>query len=234
VSTPAPPTQVIVKTPGPQGPAGPPGPKGDPGDAVIGPAGPQGDKGDVGSPGPVGPPGLTGAQGPAGPSGAQGAVGPQGPTGAAGASYDAWRQPINMWSLPNATVQGTWAVAMVNGVLLNTQGYNSSGAQNDGFIWKVPLAAGTWTFVFQPLTEPAAAIITWDISYDSGATWTTLGTFDGYTAAAKAAAGIRSFAGIVVPRTGVAWLRARVLSRNASNTTGWYMELSAAEFVRTA
>jgi hypothetical protein len=86
VSTPAPPTQVVIKSPGPQGPAGPAGPKGDPGDAVIGPAGPQGDKGDVGYPGPVGPPGLTGATGPAGPTGAAGAVGPQGPPGPTGAT----------------------------------------------------------------------------------------------------------------------------------------------------
>jgi hypothetical protein len=233
-------TELVIEAPGPQGLAGPPGPKGDPGDVgEVGPQGVIGPNGDTGPPGPVGPPGAQGATGVAGPAGVPGAVGPQGPAGPVGPAgppaADEWRRPINMWSSPNAVVQGTWSVIYLATAVTTTEAFNVAGAQNDGFIWKVPLSAGTWRLDIQAVRAANGGIVTWDISFDGGNTYTALGTIDLYNAT-QAATGLIGFTGITVPAYGVAWLRARVTSRNVSNTAspGFFMLLSAAELVRTA
>lgn len=149
------------------------------------------------------------------------------------------RVVIDMDSQPNAMTQGTWTVAYYANAIKTTQGYNSSSAQNDEARWDPMLSKGTWRIDVNGIRDPGGAILTWDISYDGGTTFVgtngtsgTLGTHDSYNAS-KSAEGY-SYTGITVPTSGRAILRARVLTRNASNTTGWFMLLSSVTFVRTA
>jgi hypothetical protein len=109
--------------------------------------------------------------------------------------------------------------------------YSQTAAQNDGFGWYVPLAKGTWQLAAYLWATTAVGIITFDISYDGGATWTTLGTFDAFRGVSQQLNA--NFQNIVVPKTGRAILRARVLSKNASST-GYEQNYVAFMWARTS
>jgi hypothetical protein len=128
---------------------------------------------------------------------------------------DIWRSAIDVWAAPNFIVQGTYLASYYANALLTTQFYNNSNAQGDGFVWVSNLSPGTWRLDYIPIKDPGGGVMTFDISYDNGTTYTTLGTYDCY-AAAKSAQSTQSFTGITVPTYCAARLRVRVLSRNAS------------------
>jgi hypothetical protein len=110
--------------------------------------------------------------------------------------------------------------------------YSQTNAQNDGFGWYVPLSKGNWmlsTFLYGDAT---GGIVTFDISFDNGSSWTAIGTVDTYRLASQQI--ITPFENITVPKTGRAILRGQVLSRNASNTTGWQQEYTAFTWTRTS
>jgi hypothetical protein len=118
---------------------------------------------------------------------------------------------------PNAPLKYNSATAGFTAGLVTLTGrvmYSATGLQNDGFGWYVPLAKGTWNLAAFMWADSTSGIVTLDISYDGGATFTTIGTADLYFATAKQV--FPTFQGIVVPKTGRAILRGRVLTRNAS------------------
>lgn len=115
---------------------------------------------------------------------------------------------------------------------LGSQEYNSTNAQNDGGAWYVDLVKGTYRMDLLYTKLSSGAVHTWDISFDNGSTWTTIGTADSYAAATAGA--ILSVAGINVPSSGRALIRVRGLTRNASNTTGWFTVVNSLKLKRTA
>jgi hypothetical protein len=93
------------------------------------------------------------------------------------------------------------------------------------------LSKGTWRLDVTGIKNTTNAILTFDASFDNGTSWTSIGTRDSYNA--SQAIDSYNFTGIAVPTSGKALLRVRVLTRNASST-GWYMQLSTMDLVRTA
>ena len=143
-----------------------------------------------------------------------------------------WRASASFISPPSLTTQGNFQTAFDQIAFYGTVVYNGSNAQNDGAVWSAPqLSPGTWRLDVAGKQGPDGAIVTVDYSTDGGATWTALGTMDQYAASAQVATW--TFTGIAVGTTRVL-VRFRNLSRNASNTTGWYMRLSAMEWTRTS
>jgi hypothetical protein len=143
-----------------------------------------------------------------------------------------WRAAIKFVNQPNAMGQGTWSAQYQASAMETALGFNGSNAQNDDARWFLNLSKGTWRFDLNGYKGVDRAITTWDVSFDGGASYTSIGTVDEY--AASGSIQQSSFTGIVVPGTGRAIVRARVLARNASNTTGWIMAWSQGEFIRTA
>lgn len=141
------------------------------------------------------------------------------------------RADFPMHAGPTRVVQGIYQYGYDAGAYATVVGYNLSTALNDEFQWDAILEAGTYRL--DVVTRPGAdrAITTFDISFDGGNTWTPIGNRDMYTAAT----GIQgiAFPGIVVPRPGLVILRARATGRNAANTTGYIMGLSAMTLTRT-
>jgi hypothetical protein len=129
---------------------------------------------------------------------------------------------------PNAPLKYNGATAGftsgVAGALTGRVMFSATGLQNDGFGWYVPLAKGTWNLAANLWQDSTSGIVTLDISYDGGATFTTIGTVDLYFATARQ--GLATFQGIVVPKTCRAILRSRVLTRNAS-ASGWQQGYTA-------
>lgn len=145
---------------------------------------------------------------------------------------DPWRVSVDVPSGPNSYVGSGFSIAVVAGAINATQLYNSGGLINDSFTYIVGLTPGTWKMTWCGLVGNNAAIATVDISYDGGATWTVLGTFDQY-AAATAAMAIQSYNGIVVNKRVNALVRFSALAKNATSTQ-YFMLLSEIGFVRTA
>jgi hypothetical protein len=145
------------------------------------------------------------------------------------AGTEKWRHWWSFGFQPSQIVQGSWQGTYLGNAVATTLGYNASNAQNDEARWWVDLSKGTWRLDLNGYKGTDRAITTWDISYDNGASWTTLGTVDQNAAATIS---VSSFTNIVVPNSGRAILRARALTR--TSTTGWIMGWSVGEFIRTA
>lgn len=144
-----------------------------------------------------------------------------------------WRQTVFGYFPPNLSVSGTWGSNAVSAQVFDFIGMNQSNAQNNEFRWNVPLSIGTWQMYVLSDQDPQRAIATWEISYNNGSTWNSIGTHDGYVAAGSAAANISYSYTITVPSGGVQIIRLRNPTRNAS-ATGWYMSMTMMDFVRTA
>jgi hypothetical protein len=124
-------------------------------------------------------------------------------------------------------VQGTRAFT---GPGNNTGGgtvYNNTGALNDEYGWDVVLGAGTWSFEGQFQRQNSGAIAS--LRLDG----VEITTFDMYTASPTPNA-IFGVAGIIVPTSGKKRLTLKATSRNALNTTGYYMITQALSLRRTA
>lgn len=139
--------------------------------------------------------------------------------------------PLALGAPPIAYNGATWNSSS-GSYFMGVVGYNQSNAQNDGFGWSTLLGKGTWKMHFDGGKGTNAGILTFDFSQDGGTTWTTIGTLDEYAAAAGWATA--DFTNITIPKTGRTIIRIRVLSRNASNTTGWVLNLSGITLYRTA
>lgn len=150
------------------------------------------------------------------------------------AGTEPWRVSIPFWNQPNLFTSaggGSFWNASYQGTAINTViGYNGNGVQNDDARWYLNLSKGTWRLDLNGYKGTDRGVTTWDISFDAGVTWTTIGTVDEYAAAAIQSA---NFTNIVVPSSGRAILRARVLTKNAASS-GYLMVWSQAEFIRTA
>lgn len=151
-----------------------------------------------------------------------------------GAQPSKWHEVV-LFSAPPFASTGTWQVAFNATCMGNLNCVNLSHAQNDARSFVVDLSAGTWSLNVWYAAFNLGAIATVDISFDGGATYQTIGTFDTYAASGTVAAAVAAFTGISVPRSGPAILRFRALTKNASNATAnYYMGLSLADFTRTA
>jgi hypothetical protein len=101
----------------------------------------------------------------------------------------------------------------------------SAGAQNDAVAWDVILAAGTWDAHFWVRRASNAGIITLN---QDGASQGTVDTYAGAVAAAKV-----SISGWTVAATGKKRMQILMATKHASSS-GYYAELFAIEFCRTA
>lgn len=147
--------------------------------------------------------------------------------------------PRLAWSLqvmfvPPHVVQGTWSVAITT---VGTAGGICASnflaaAVNDQAAIDIDISGGTWTLGAMMAAGAGYGVTTFAISYDKGATWTTLGTYDGYSASNALKQAL--FTGIVVPE-GVtsAQLRMTIASKNASST-GYAASISQVALLRTA
>jgi hypothetical protein len=182
--------------------------------------------------GPPGPAGLPGAPGPAGAEGDPGPAGPQGDPGPAGAGVypDVGPHVISPIAPPNQMV-GSFTYAYDGNAIATTTCWNPSNAKDNEWRWFVPLKQGTWRLDVAARKGLDKAIQTWEISFDGGATWTSIGTRDLYGAVAHDP---YSFGGIAVPQmTQPAILRVRAATRNPA-ATGWVLTFSAMALTRTA
>jgi hypothetical protein len=142
-----------------------------------------------------------------------------------------WTAHLNFYANPVSVLNSaTWAVQYV-AIPGGFEAYNSTGTQNDGGVWPVDLYAGTWNVDFCWAVGTIQAIGTIDISFDGGSTYTSIGTYDAYSA--SAGSNRVSFTGVSVPTSGRALVRLRALTRNAS-AGGWYLTPVWALFTRTA
>lgn len=134
-----------------------------------------------------------------------------------------------------ATVNvGTWALSVNANYIGNGVYYNSSNALNDETNYDIVLAPGTWSFDFTLSKNTNGAIVT--VSLDDGyGTFTTLGTIDTYNGSALYNQVITISGNVLA---GTIPLRRRlkiaVTGRNASNTTGYYLNLQYIQARRTA
>lgn len=143
-----------------------------------------------------------------------------------------WRVSIPFGNTPNAQAVGTWTSQYLAAAWGTILGFNNSNAQNDDMRWFLNLSKGTWRLDLNGYKGADRAITTFDISYNGGSSYTTIGTVDLYAASGSIAPA--SFTSIAVPDSGRCIFRARALTRNVSNTTGWIMAWSQGEFIRTA
>lgn len=144
-----------------------------------------------------------------------------------------WKADFTTQAAPLSIVQGSTGVLLNQVYFGGYVRYNPSNILGDGAIWVADLSAGTWTLDTYWLANPGGAIVTVDISYNRGVSWTTLSSQDLHDAAASVAFQGSSVAGIVVPTSGAAWLRFRSLSKNVAST-GFYYFISNAVMSRTA
>lgn len=103
--------------------------------------------------------------------------------------------------------------------------WNSTGAQNDEVVWKVPLSAGTWTVRLYGRKSTNCGIAT--VKIDDVA----VGTIDTYGSASFMNA--QELTDIVVASDGIKSLSFLMATKNASSS-GYYLEIEAIELVRTA
>lgn len=134
--------------------------------------------------------------------------------------------PIPPWAVGAPGWAGTIDTTCPN----NGYSYNFNHHQNDELGWFIDLSRGSWQLWHQGKKGPDRAIITWDISFDGGVTWTALGTIDQYNATAS---GISTFtsSSFLVGQAGRAIVRARGLTRNAS-ATDWFMSFAVAALTK--
>ena len=143
-----------------------------------------------------------------------------------------WQQQIIPWCGPANTIVGTWAPAVNTSTIGNGVYVNTSNAQNDAATWYVTLSPGNWTvdLVYNKNTNGAIATVELD---DGFGTFSTVGTVDTYAASA-AYNQVTSITGVSVvgafPHR--RQLRIKAATRNASNTTGWYLNLAAIQMRR--
>jgi hypothetical protein len=140
-----------------------------------------------------------------------------------------WHISIPAETLPFSSV-GTWALTQHTDVAPLANGgsgwsNSGSGAQNDEVVYRIPLAAGTWTIRFWHRKSTNVGIYTFLLDGVS------VGTIDGYAAAA--AFGQNDIAGIAVATTGVHFLTIRMATKNASSSA-YYATLQAISITRTA
>lgn len=108
----------------------------------------------------------------------------------------------------------------------------STGAQNAQVIYllPLPLLGGHWTIGVEHRSLPSAGIYTVAVSVDN-VTYVDLGTVDGY--AATAATNAPSvLTGVVIP-DGARYLRLKMATRNAANTTSYTGAVNGITGVRT-
>lgn len=145
---------------------------------------------------------------------------------------------IPMISDPSATT-GTWALIPFSnenvtypfGNATTATGgigglWNSSNAQNDAISWPVVLSAGTWSFNFHVRKSTNTAILTVNVDGSS------VGTADSYNASVAYAK--LTISNISIAATGKKILQIVAATRNASNSTGWAIELFGISLRRTA
>jgi hypothetical protein len=148
-------------------------------------------------------------------------------------NLDNWAARLDILTNPPlVVVAGTWTITADYQALNAAYRTNTTNAQNDGAEWAVLVSAGTWKLNAAGVTGPSDAIATFDTSFNGGATWTAVGTWDTYAASTNNLATYSS-ATFTVPQTGKALVRVRALTRNAS-ATGWYLQLSSMALQRTA
>lgn len=142
-------------------------------------------------------------------------------------------QSLVLVGLPPAITYNSavWSYTFGSGLNLGGQEYNLSGAINDGGAWPLDLSAGIWNLTVLVNQISVGGVVTIDISYDNGTSWTHLTDTDLYAAATAQTA--VPILGVTVPSPGIALLRFRVLSKNASSA-GYYISLSSVTAVRTA
>jgi len=141
---------------------------------------------------------------------------------------------VSIWNtVPKATPQGTWVSGFQTTTFENGIVYNSTAAQNDAIEFDADLESGTYSLAVAALGWSGGAIATISYSLDGGVTYTTIGTMDTYFGSGNV--GIRSvFAGIAVATPTAVRIRFTAATRNASNTLGYYLELTRMDWTRTA
>jgi hypothetical protein len=137
-----------------------------------------------------------------------------------------WRIDVNVL-LPRDLTVGTWLTQQANTLLMAGWIANSPAAQNDEVGWDLIIAKGTWNLSFIAATTVASAIASVRID-DVG-----VGTADLY-ASPTVLNVTKTIAGVVVASTGKKRVSLKAATRNALNTTGWTMAVSALGLRRTA
>jgi hypothetical protein len=127
---------------------------------------------------------------------------------------------------------GTWTTDTSSGGL-GPRILNSTNAQNDSVEWDVILAPGTWLLTLLTLIAANQSIITVDIDNGAGSfIRPSLGTIDCYNGAATYA--VYTLAFTIYGQSAIRRsLRFKGATRNALNTTGWYMQFMDWTLVRT-
>lgn len=126
-----------------------------------------------------------------------------------------WRHTI-IPTMGSIMVQGTAGLVGDTTAYLGGAVFNTSGAQNDEMAWDILLSAGTWSFAYMSQKNANVAIAT--LRLDGS----TIGTFDCYNAT-KTWNNQFAATGIAVATGGKHRLSAKAATRNASNTTGWFL-----------
>lgn len=127
---------------------------------------------------------------------------------------------------PDSVGQGTWARAISSSYFYCGDFYNSSNANGDNFTVKFHLPAGTYKLRFNSIKHPTSAIVKVEVGS------TNLGNTDLYAAAGDNTF-IVEYTGCSITAGGEYAVKFSVNGRNAS-ATGWYLNLSQIEFIRTA
>ncbi len=128
---------------------------------------------------------------------------------------------------PDSVGQGTWTRAVDGGAIYNASFYNSSNANGDNFTVNFRLPVGTYKLRFNATKAPSYGIVKVEVGS------TNLGDTDLYAAAVNYL-NIVEYTGIVIATGGEYAVKFTVNGRNASNTTGYFIDCSEIEFVRTA
>lgn len=134
---------------------------------------------------------------------------------------------------PQHVYAGTWAANVSSLVSGGVYASNSSAAQNDSAGFDIDITEGTWSLAVTYNKNINGGIITFDISFDGGATWVAItGTADGYAASSQWA--LYTATGIVVPQgTTKAILRTKSSTKNGLSS-GYAMVIDQIGILRTA
>jgi hypothetical protein len=127
----------------------------------------------------------------------------------------------------SAVIQGTWGFIADAAEIFAFQFNNSSDVQNDQLDYKIYLATGTYTFSMIGITTTTGAILT--LLFDN----VSQGTIDLYSGGTVHNV-LKTITNIVVATPGLITLSIKAATRNASNTTGWYLYISSMALFRTA
>ncbi len=122
--------------------------------------------------------------------------------------------------------QGTWVISVYTSQIMNGTVYNSSDTQNDEIVYLVYLAAGTYQFKEVYVQNVTYAILTLLIDGVS------VGTIDNYGVLQVNVIG--SISNIVISTSGLKAISCKAATRNALNTTHWFLSMSSLAFWRTA